>query len=92
LDERNTLPTRKLRRSYVETVFYDPEAFVAPLRSTTHWTRISSLDGPTLRPPFVECLSNIVNVDGKPTQLSPNNDRYINYYVRPWAQELGKIF
>ena len=55
----------------VETVFYDPDVFVAPLRSTTHWTRIAGLDSPTLRHTYVECLSNVVNADGKPTQLAP---------------------
>src|SRR5438552_12072595 len=76
----------------VETVFYDPEAFVAPLRSTTHWTRIASLDSPTLRHTFVECLSNVVNVDGKPTQLAPGKERYIDYYGRPWAKNWEKYF
>lgn len=76
----------------VETVFYDPDAFVAPLRSTTHWTRISGLDSPNLRHTFVECLSNIVDVDGRPTQLPPANDRYIDYYGRPWAKNWEKYF
>jgi len=76
----------------VETVLYDPEAFVAPLRSTAHWTRISGLDSATLRHTFVECLSNIVNLEGRPTQLAPSNERYIDYYGRPWAKNWEKYF
>jgi hypothetical protein len=89
-------PTRDDKGNFlgltVETVFYDPDAFVAPLRSTTHWTRISGLDSPNLRHTFVECLSNIVNVEGRPTQLPPGNDRYIDYYGRPWAKNWEKYF
>ena len=89
-------PTRDANGNFVgltvETVFYDPDAFVAPLRSTTHWTRISGLDSPNLRHTYVECLSNIVDVDGRPTQLPPANDRYIDYYGRPWAKNWEKYF
>jgi hypothetical protein len=89
-------PTRDDKGNFVgltvETVFYDPEAFAAPLRSTTHWTRISGLDSPQLRHTFVECLSNIVNVEGRPTQLTPSSDRYIDYYGRPWAKNWEKYF
>ena len=76
----------------VETVFYDPEAFVAPLRSTTHWNRIADLDSPNLRHTFVECLSNIYNVNGRPTQVPPGSERYIDYYGRPWAKDWEKYF
>jgi hypothetical protein len=37
-------------------------------------------------------LSNIVDVDGRPTQLSPASDRYIDYYGRPWAKNWDKYF
>ena len=43
----------------VETTFYDPEAFVAPLRNTIRWNRTAGLDHPTQRYTFIECLSNI---------------------------------
>jgi hypothetical protein len=76
----------------IETVFYDPEAFVAPLRSTMRWNRTQRLDSPNLRHTFIECLSNIVNIDGKPTQLSPNDERYVDYYGRPWAKNWEKHF
>jgi hypothetical protein len=70
----------------IETIFYDPEAFVAPLRSTMRWNRTQRHDSPNLRHTFIECLSNVVNVNGRPTQLSPSDPRYIDYYGRPWAK------
>jgi hypothetical protein len=76
----------------IETVFYDPEAFVAPLRSTMRWNRTQKLDSPNLRHTFIECLSNVVNVDGRPTQLGPNDDRFVDYYGRPWAKNWEKHF
>ena len=76
----------------IETIFYDPDAFVAPLRSTMLWNRREKLDSPNLRHTFVECLSNVVNVNGKPGQLGPNDDRYIDYYGRPWAKNWEKNF
>jgi hypothetical protein len=75
----------------VDTTFYDPEAFVAPLRSMIRWDRVSGLDHPTERYTFIECLSNIVSVDGKPTQLTAGDERYIDYYGRPWAQVWDKL-
>ena len=76
----------------IETIFYDPEAFVAPLRSTMRWNRTQRHDSPTLRHTFIECLSNVANVNGRPTQLSPNDPRYIDYYGRPWAKNWEKNF
>jgi hypothetical protein len=49
-----------------DSCFYDPDAFVAPLRSTMGWNRTQKLDSPNLRHTFIECLSNVVNVDGGP--------------------------
>ena len=76
----------------IETIFYDPEAFVAPLRSTMRWNRTQKHDSPTLRHTFIECLSNVVNVNGKPTQLTPADPRYVDYYGRPWAKNWEKYF
>jgi len=76
----------------VETVFYDPDAFVAPLRSTMGWNRTQKLDSPNLRHTFIECLSNVVNVNGRPTQLSPSDERYVDHYGRPWAKNWEKYF
>ena len=76
----------------IETIFYDPDAFVAPLRSSMRWNRTQTLDSPNLRHTFIECLSNVVNVDGRPRQLSPTDARYVEYYDRPWAKNWEKHF
>lgn len=44
------------------------------------------MDNPDARFTFIECLSNIRNVDGKPKQLTKADPGYIDYYGRPWAQ------
>jgi hypothetical protein len=75
----------------VDTTFYDPEAFVAPLRSRIRWDRIAGLDHPTRRYTFIECLSNIKSVNGRPTQLTASDEDYIDYYGRPWAQNWDKL-
>jgi hypothetical protein len=76
----------------IETIFYDPDAFVAPLRSTMHWNRTQKHDSPNLRHTFIECLSNVKNVNGRPTQLSPSDPAYVDYYGRPWAKNWEKHF
>src|SRR6185295_11782112 len=67
----------------VETTFYDPEAFVAPLRTSQQWNKRSGLDDPNQRYTHIECLSNIRAVNGKPTQLTAGDPGYIDYYGRP---------
>ena len=79
----------------VETIFYDPEAFVRPLHTLTEWDHQAELDDPEMRYTFVECrvMSNIVNgPDGRPTQLLPFDEGYIDYFGRPWAQNWEKYF
>jgi hypothetical protein len=77
----------------VETIFYDPEAFVAPLRSTMVWNRQQKLDHPTLRHTFVECLSNIRNdANGRPQQQTSADPTFVDYYNRPWAKNWEKYF
>jgi hypothetical protein len=75
-----------------ETVFYDPEAFVAPLRATYRYVRVAGADDPTHRYTYIECLSNLRNTNGRPTQLTKADPRYIDYYGRPWAQNWEKFF
>ncbi|HSR08185.1 MAG TPA: hypothetical protein VLM42_13615 [Bryobacteraceae bacterium] len=75
-----------------ETVFYDPEAFVAPLRATYRYVRVAGPDDPTHRYTYIECLSNLRNTNGRPTQLTKADPRYIDYYGRPWAQNWEKFF
>jgi hypothetical protein len=76
----------------LETTFYDPEAFVAPLHNVMRFNRASGLDSPTRRYTYIECLSNIRNVNGRPVQQTSSDPRYIDYYGRPWAQNWEKYF
>jgi len=75
-----------------EAVFYDPDAFVAPLHLTMRFNRVAGLDNPTRRYTYIECLSNLRNVDGRPSQLTAASDRFIDYYGRPWAKNWEKYF
>jgi hypothetical protein len=75
-----------------ETIFYDPEAFVQPLRATYRYARRATPDNPTQRYTYIECLSNLRNTNGRPTQLTNADPRYIDYYGRPWAQNWEKYF
>jgi len=75
-----------------ETIFYDPDAFVAPVRATYRFVRRATMDDPNRRYTYIECLSNIQNVNGRPAQLSPNDPRYVDYYGRPWAKDWEKYF
>jgi hypothetical protein len=75
-----------------EVVFYDPEAFVEPLHATFRYVRQETGDNPNRRYTFIQCLSNLVNTDGMPTQLTASDPRYIDYYGRPWAKNWEKYF
>ena len=48
------------------------------------------LDDPKARFTFIECLSNIRNVNGRPKQLTKGDPDYIDYYGRPWAKNWEK--
>ena len=75
-----------------EAVFYDPEAFVAPLHVKFRFVRQATLDDATRRYTYIECLTNIRNVDGRPVQLTAADPRYVDYYGRPWAQNWEQYF
>jgi hypothetical protein len=78
----------------VEATFYDPEAFMQPLHIVTPWERRFAPDAPE-RHMFVECRvqSTIINgPDGRPTQLTPVDAGYIDYFGRPWAQNWEEHF
>jgi hypothetical protein len=76
----------------LETTFYDPQAFAAPLHNVMNFTRAARLDDPARRYTYIECLSNLRNTNGRPTQLTSSDPRYIDYYGRPWAQNWEKYF
>ncbi|MEP7355053.1 MAG: hypothetical protein ABI824_17635, partial [Acidobacteriota bacterium] len=75
-----------------EAIFYDPEAFVAPLKATYRYARGATGDDPNRRYTFIECLSNIQNTNGKPTQLNSSDARFVDFYGRPWAKNWEKYF
>jgi hypothetical protein len=71
-----------------EGVFYDPEAFVEPVRMTRTLERISGFDeGAPFE--FIECVQTIYPIDGRPTPVIAG--RTIPFtvpqmYSRPWAK------
>lgn len=75
-----------------EAVFYDPEAFVAPVRASFRFARAATPDDPNRRYTFIECLSNIQNTNGRPTQLTNADPRFVDYYGQPWAKNWEKYF
>ena len=75
-----------------DTTFYDPEAFVQPLHNVMRFNRQTRLDDASRRYTYIECLSNLRNTNGRPTQLTASDPRYIDYYGRPWAQNWEKYF
>jgi hypothetical protein len=75
-----------------EAVFYDPDAFVAPVRATYRFARAATPEDPARRYTYIECLSNIYNTNGRPTQLTKADPRFVDYYGRPWAKNWEKYF
>jgi hypothetical protein len=75
-----------------ETIFYDPEAFVTPVRASFRYLRAATQDDPDRRYTFIECLSNIYNTDGRPKQVTASDPRFVDYYGRPWAKNWEKYF
>jgi hypothetical protein len=71
-----------------EGIFYDPEAFVEPIRIIRNLYKISSLREQS---PFhfIECTPTIYAIDGVPTPVAPGTvfDHEVpDIYNRPWAQ------
>ncbi len=78
----------------IEAVFYDPEAFVKPLRIVTPWRRTGGIDSER-RYNFVECRVEsgiVLGPDGRPSQLTPFDEGFIDFLGRPWAQNWEKFF
>jgi len=79
----------------VEATFYDPEAFVQPLHTVTPWILTGGLDHPQKRYTFVECRVQsqiVLGPDGRPFQLTFQDENYIDFFGRPWAQNWEKYF
>ncbi len=56
------------------------------------FNRLAGLNDPNRRFTYIECLSNLRNVNGRPSQLTASDPRFIDYYGRPWAQNWEKYF
>jgi len=75
-----------------EAIFYDPDAFLRPLRASYRFARQATPDDPNRRYTYIECLTNLRNVNGRPAQVTEADPRFIDYYGRPWAQNWEKYF
>jgi hypothetical protein len=75
-----------------EVIFYDPDALTQPIHIKDRFLRKATLDSQTERFTFIECLSNVHNVNGRPKQLNKNDPEFIDYYGRPWAQVWEEYF
>ena len=75
-----------------EAIWYDPEAYVQPIMLHDRFVRRALPGDPEARFTFIECLSNIKNVNGKPQQLHAGDQEYVDYYGRPWAQNWERFF
>ena len=75
-----------------ETIFYDPDAFVTPVRASFRFVRAATTDDPARRYQYIECLSNIFNTDGRPKQVTASDPRFVDYYGRPWAKNWEEHF
>jgi hypothetical protein len=62
------------------------------VRINDRFLRHATPDDPTARFTFIECLSNVRNVDGRAKQLSNKDPDFVDYYGRPWAQVWEKYF
>ena len=71
-----------------ETVFYDADAFVEPIRIVRNFDRAGSFKD--VDPySFIECVPTILPVKGKATAVAPGQTieyEVPDYYGRPWAQ------
>ena len=79
----------------VEATFYDPEVFTEPLHQVTPWAFRAETNAPEERYTWAECqtMSKIVNgPDGRPTQILPGEEGYVDFFGRPWAQAWERYF
>jgi hypothetical protein len=71
-----------------ETVLYDVDAFVDPVRIVQSWNRVGDL-GENDPFPVMECVPQIFPVKGVATPVSPGSRfeyEYPDIFGRPWAQ------
>ena len=77
-----------------EAIFYDPEAFVEPIRVIRNYQRMGDFDEGAPYT-YIRCIQTIYPIKGKATPVTPG--QVIEYevpdmYGRPWAQMWEKYF
>ena len=79
-----------------ETILYDEDALVEPIRIVRNFQKINDHDDQDATPyAFIECVQTIFPLDGRSTPVSPGTT--IEYtvpdmYGRPWAQMWEQYF
>jgi len=72
-----------------ETIFYDPEAFVEPVRIVRDFEKLSELDEGEIFN-YVECIPQIFPIEGRAQAVAAGtvieNYEVPDMYGRPWAQ------
>ena len=63
-----------------------------PVRVRDRFLRRAEAGDRDARFTFIECLSNIKNVQGRPNQTTKGDPNFIDYYGRPWAQNWEQWF
>jgi hypothetical protein len=71
-----------------EAIFYDPDAFVEPIRIVRNFTKLSDLTegDPYI---FIECVQTLYPVNGVATPVTPGTVleyQVPDMYGRPWAR------
>jgi len=71
-----------------EGIFYDPEAFLEPIRMVRNLSKISDFQE---KPPFtfIECIATIYPIEGRATPVAPGTVLELevpDMYARPWAR------
>lgn len=77
-----------------EAIFYDPEAFVEPIRIVRNFVKVSELseDDPYT---YIECIQTIFPENGRATPKSPGDVfeyEMPDMYGRPWGQIWERYF
>jgi hypothetical protein len=77
-----------------ESIFYDPEALVAPVRIVRNLNRMGGVEEGSPYA-FIECVPNIIPLKGKAAPITPG--QVVEYevpdiYGRPWAAMWEKYF
>jgi hypothetical protein len=77
-----------------EAIFYDPEAFVEPIRIVRNFEKLSDVteDDPYV---FIECVQTLYPVNGVATPVTPGTELEFevpDMYGRPWGHLWEKYF